>query len=88
MARVVFDPDDLRGEFAVTVRSDLKGRGLGYLLMSCLLDYCAARGVPLIEGVALPENTRMHALAAALGFTLDTGADGNVRMRRSLCRKP
>ncbi|QOY92763.1 bifunctional acetate--CoA ligase family protein/GNAT family N-acetyltransferase [Massilia sp. UMI-21] len=88
VARVVFDPDDLRGEFAVTVRSDLKGQGLGHLLMSRLLDYCAERGVPLIEGVALPENTRMHALAAALGFALDSGADGSVTMRRTLCRSP
>jgi len=84
VARIAFDPDDLRGEFAVTVRSDLKGRGLGHLLMSRLLDYCAARGVPLVEGLALPENTRMHALAASLGFTFAGEADGTVRMRLAL----
>lgn len=82
VARVVFDPDGERGEFAVTVRSDLKGRGLGRLLMQCLLDYCAARGVGLVEGAALSGNARMHALAASLGFTLDNAPDGMVRMRR------
>lgn len=84
VARVIFDPDDLRGEFAVTVRSDMKGRGLGRDLMRCLLDYCKARGVPLVEGLALPENTRMHTLAASLGFALHTGEDGMVRMRLGL----
>ncbi|MCA1855221.1 bifunctional acetate--CoA ligase family protein/GNAT family N-acetyltransferase [Massilia oculi] len=88
VARICFDPDDLRGEFAVTVRSDLQGRGLGRLLMSCLLDYCAARRVPLVEGVALAENTRMHALAASLGFVLGSEADGSVRMQLSLPRAP
>lgn len=82
VARVVFDPDDLRGEFAVTVRSDLQGCGLGRILLSSLLDYCDARGVPLLEGLALPENTRMHRLAAGLGFALEGAADGMVRMRR------
>lgn len=45
-------------------------------LLSCLLDYCTARGVPLVAGIALPENTRMQALA------------GSVWVRRSLCRSP
>ncbi|BDT59589.1 GCN5 family N-acetyltransferase [Massilia varians] len=84
VARAVFDPDDLRGEFAVTVRSDLQGRGLGRILLSSLLDYCRARGVPLLEGLALPENTRMHRLAASLGFELVGGDGGMVRMRRYL----
>ncbi len=86
VARVVFDPDGERGEFAVTVRSDLKGRGLGRLLMQHLLDYCAARGVSLVEGAALPENKRMQALATRLGFQLDSGPDGMVRMRRRVER--
>jgi len=84
VARVVIDPDDVRGEFAVTVRSDLKGRGLGRLLMDCLLDYCAQRGVAVVEGVALPENAGMHGLAHALGFDVHAGADGMVTMRRIL----
>ncbi len=82
VARAVLDPDGERAEFAVTVRSDLKGQGLGRLLMACLLDYCAARGVALVEGLALAENTRMQALARALGFDLAPAADGMVAMRR------
>ncbi|SFB89654.1 bifunctional acetate--CoA ligase family protein/GNAT family N-acetyltransferase [Massilia yuzhufengensis] len=84
VARVLLDPDGVRAEFAVTVRTDLKGRGLGRLLMGCLLDYCAARGVTVVEGVALAENTPMQALAQALGFALLPGEPGTVAMRRML----
>ena len=31
------DPDNLRAEYAIAVRSDWKGRGVGYLLMSRLI---------------------------------------------------
>jgi acetyltransferase len=84
VARIVIDPDEVRGEFAVTVRSDLKCRGLGRLLMNRLLDYCAERGLAVVEGVALPENTGMHALARALGFAVAADADGMVTMRRHI----
>ena len=84
VARAVIDPDGERAEFAVTVRSDLKGRGLGRLLMACLLDYCGARGVAVVEGLALAQNTRMQALARALGFELAPAADGMVAMRLRL----
>ncbi|RLM52797.1 GNAT family N-acetyltransferase [Halobellus sp. Atlit-31R] len=60
--------------------------GIGRLLMRCLLDYCRARGVPLVEDLALPENTRMHALAGSLGFAVQAGDDGMVNMRLGLPR--
>ena len=33
------------GEYAVLVRSDLKGRGLGYLLMQLIIEYARAEGL-------------------------------------------
>ena len=33
------------GEYAVLVRSDLKGRGLGYLLMQMIIEYARAEGL-------------------------------------------
>ena len=80
MARVVADPDNIAGEFAIVVRTDLKGRGLGRLLMACLLDYCRAQGMSVIRGTALTDNLRMHALARALGFQLLPAPDGTVEM--------
>jgi acetyltransferase len=80
VARVSIDPDNIVGEFAIVVRSDLKGRGLGRILMDCLLDYCRARQLELVRGVSLAGNIRMHALARICGFRLSEGADGNVEM--------
>ncbi|SFU99044.1 bifunctional acetate--CoA ligase family protein/GNAT family N-acetyltransferase [Pseudoduganella namucuonensis] len=75
VARVVADPDNIRGEFAVTVRSDLKGRGLGRLLLARLLEYCRAEGLCELRGTALPDNARMLALARELGFSVAAGDD-------------
>jgi len=81
VARVVIDPDNTVGEFAIVVRSDLKGQGLGLLLMEALIGYCRARGLEAMVGVALGDNLRMHALARRLGFAVGGGAEGMVEMR-------
>jgi acetyltransferase len=83
VARVVADPDNIRAEFAVTVRSDLKRQGLGRLLMAILIDYCRERGARQIVGEALAENGAMLELAKCLGFQLAPPADGVVQMRLS-----
>jgi acetyltransferase len=56
------------GEYAILVRSDLKGRGLGYLLMQMMIDYARAEGLKTIEGQVLSENTAMLAMCRELGF--------------------
>ena len=70
VARVVADPDNIQAEFAVTVRSDLKGHGLGRVLMEKLIAYCRKRGTREIVGEALPQNTRIIHLVRKLGFTV------------------
>lgn len=67
MARVVADPDNFSAEFAVVVRPDLNGWGLGALLMHNLLCYCRARGSPQLLGEALPDNKRMLQFARRQG---------------------
>ena len=44
-ARYAADPDNVRAEFAVLVRSNLKGHGLGRLLMQTIIDYARLRGI-------------------------------------------
>lgn len=85
VARVVTDPDNVEAEFAVTVRSDLKGHGLGSILMNKLIDYCRARGTSAIVGEALPDNTRIVRLARKLGFQVyQNPGDDTIRMRLPL----
>jgi acetyltransferase len=70
VGRVVADPDNVSAEFAVTVRSDLKGKGIGEMLMNKLIAYCRARGTREIVGEALPQNAPVIGLVKKLGFTV------------------
>jgi len=62
-------------EFAILVRSDLKGRGLGWSLMQTMLDYARAEGLETVEGQVLSENVTMLAMCRELGF--DVASDPN-----------
>ena len=68
VVRAVTDPDNEVAEFAILIRSDQKGRGLGRTLMNKIIAYCRGRGTSLIRGLVLPQNTGMMRLARGLGF--------------------
>jgi acetyltransferase len=68
VGRLVADPDNVEAEFAVIVRSDLKGRGLGRLLLDKLIRYTRAAGTQRLVGIVLRENAAMRALARSRGF--------------------
>ncbi|HEY0337061.1 MAG TPA: bifunctional acetate--CoA ligase family protein/GNAT family N-acetyltransferase [Burkholderiales bacterium] len=70
VARAISDPDNIAAEFAIIVRSDLKGKGLGEILLKKLVDYCNSRGTRELVGEALAENQRLIALARRFGFTV------------------
>jgi acetyltransferase len=56
------------GEFAVLVRSDFKGRGLGWQLMQLMTEYARAEGLKAVEGQVLSSNTTMLGMCRELGF--------------------
>jgi len=62
-------------EYAILVRSDLKGRGLGWILMQMVIDYARAEGLQAIEGQVLRENTTMLAMCKELGFDITPDPD-------------
>lgn len=68
VARARADPDNDAAEFAVLVRSDLKGHGLGTLLMRKLIRYCRERGTRELRGDVLSDNFAMLHLSRSLGF--------------------
>ncbi len=70
VVRIISDPDNQHGEFAIIVRSDLKEQGLGHALMEKMIRYCRDRGIGKITGQILQENTAMRQLAANLGFAM------------------
>lgn len=57
-------------EYAILVRSDLKGRGLGWFLMQSIIEYARSEGLRTIEGQVLRENTTMIQMCAELGFSV------------------
>jgi acetyltransferase len=77
VARLIREADNNRAEFAVIVRSDVKGLGLGSELMQKLIGYARDQGIRVIEGHVLPENMTMLALCNDLGFSSTAHPDGH-----------
>jgi acetyltransferase len=75
VVRLHADANYDRGEYAVLVRSDLKGRGLGYLLMQMIIEYARAERLKTIEGQVLRENTAMLEMCRELGFDIASDPD-------------
>jgi len=79
--RVMHDPDETSGEYAVLIRSDFKGRGLGWALMKSAIDYARSVGLEKLKGYVLPENRAMLDLCEQLGFeVLDDAEDPGLKM--------
>jgi acetyltransferase len=68
VVRAIADPDNTSAEFAILVRSDLKGKGLGRALLGAIIRYCGDRGTGKLFGEVLSSNAPMLALAASFGF--------------------
>ena len=60
------------GEYAILLRSDLKGRGLGWTLMQLIIEYAKSEGLKMISGDVLQENTIMLEMCRSLGFEIKT----------------
>ena len=58
------------GEYAILLRSDLKGRGLGWASMQMMIEYARSEGLKIISGDVLSENTVMLAMYRSLGFAV------------------
>lgn len=70
VARLAADPDYTSAEYAVLVRSDLKGAGLGWVLMQHLIDYARAERLSELYGSVLAGNAGMLKMCRELGFDI------------------
>ncbi|ATL97809.1 TPA: bifunctional acetate--CoA ligase family protein/GNAT family N-acetyltransferase [Aeromonas bestiarum] len=81
VVRAISNPDLSDAEFAILVRSDLKGLGLGKLMMEKIVRYARERGIGQLSGMTMPSNRGMINLAKRLGFKIDIQLeDGVVNM--------
>ena len=68
VVQISADPDNEKAEYAILVRGDVTGMGLGVFLMRRIIDYARSRGLHEIYGDVLRENVTMLKLCKILGF--------------------
>lgn len=85
VVRAITDPENAETEFAVVIRSDLQGQGLGKKLMVKMIEYCKSRGTETMMGITLPQNAGMVSLSRKLGFAVKFDIEeGWVEMKLAL----
>ena len=86
VVRYVSNPDKQSCEFALTVADDWQKRGIGRQLMQRLMTVARDRGIEIMEGEVLSNNSKMLRLCERLGFRAARNADEPdiVTVRRHL----
>jgi acetyltransferase len=85
VVRAISDPDNREAEFAIVVRSDLKGQGLGTKLMEKIIGYLRDRGTRAVVGQVLKDNVNMLRLVREIGFeTRSLIGEGVVEVKLDL----
>ena len=72
VVRAVCDPDNVEAEFAILVRTDVKGRRLGSFLLDKMIRYLRRKGTRRVVGYVLRDNEAMHALVRSRGFVAES----------------
>ncbi|MCU0986100.1 MAG: GNAT family N-acetyltransferase [Acetobacteraceae bacterium] len=84
--RIIREDED--GEFAIVVRSDAKGSGLGSRLMRAGLAWARDAGIRRVVGDVLAENAPMLGFVRSLGFSISRSADDPELMVATLVLAP
>jgi acetyltransferase len=90
VVRLHADANHEAAEYAVLVRSDFKGHGLGWLLMQMMIEYARKEGLRIVEGQVLNENTNMLSMCRELGFSVapDPSQSGVSLVKLMLAHPP
>jgi acetyltransferase len=78
VVRTVADLNNEQAEYAILVRSDLKGQRLGRKLMDKMVEYCRSRATKRITGMVMRDNKRMLDMVHDIGFTSHPIPDDDV----------
>ncbi len=86
VTRFAINPDGESCEFALVIADQMHGKGLGQKLMTALMDAARSKGLKVIEGEVLKNNTDMLSLMDRLGFEVVTSTDDDSikSVRRAL----
>ena len=86
LVRLKDELDEKIAEFAILVRSHLKGHGLGWLLMWPVIDYAKEKHLRRVYGDVLVENATMLANVHRIRFP-NAGYGTGDHTRRPRCGK-
>jgi len=75
VARYTADSEGDSCEFAISVLDEFHHHGLGSMLMKALMETARNRGLRMIEGEVLADNSRMLSLMRNLGFSVHTSPE-------------
>ncbi len=78
VVRTFTDLHNDKAEYAVLVRSDMKGQRLGWKLMDKIIRYSTSRGTRRIVGLVLSDNRKMLDMVHRLGFTSRRVQDDDI----------
>jgi len=84
VGRLITEPAEETGEFAVLVADDFQDAGLGQKLVDMLMGVAQEKGLKSMYGVVLKDNVRMLGLARSMGFTAGRVAADEVRVTLEL----
>ena len=88
LVRLRDELDEQTAEYAILVRSRLKGHGLGWLLMQRVIQYARAKNLRRVYGDVLADNTMMLQMVAELGFHIEDIGSGMKRVVLNLRSDP
>jgi acetyltransferase len=80
LVRLRDELDEQTAEFAILVRSRLKGHGLGWLLMQRVIEYAQEKRLRRVYGDVLTENAGMLQMSEELGFHVQDIGSGMQRV--------
>lgn len=81
VARYMLLPNTTSAEFALVVRDDYQGHGIGAKLMNALFEVAKEQQLKVIEGLVLGKNSNMLRLMTRLGFRVEADPDDHALRR-------
>jgi acetyltransferase len=75
VARYATNPDGKSCEFAIVIADSMGGKGLGNKLMTALMDVARERGLKVMQGEVLSNNSHMLNLMKYLDFSIETSPE-------------
>jgi acetyltransferase len=88
-AMLAADSDLERAEIAMSTRSDMKRKGVSYLLLEHVLRYAEAQGIAFVEAVEFADHEEALRMERELGFTaVPCPDDPHLRIVRRAFAEP